>query len=386
MPRAVGIGLVGMGWMGRVHATAYRRLADHYPDLAAAPRLVIAADASEERARAAARAGFPRSTTDWHEVVAHPEVEAVSITTPNHLHREVALAAADAGKHFWIEKPVGRFPAETADVEAAARRAGVRTIVGFNYRQAPAVHHARHLVESGALGEPNHFRTQWVAGYAASPYGALTWRFRREEAGLGILGDLGSHAADLAQFLLGPIESVAARTETIVTERPLPTGAGTHFAIVEGGEVAPVENEDAVWSLVRFASGLTGTLEASRVAVGPQARYSFEVHGTEGAIAWDFERMNELQVYLPVVNGDAGYSRVLMGPQHTPFGRFQPGPGLPMGYDDLKVIEASEFLASIADGSQREPGVREALAAARVIAAMERSSSSGLWEPVGPVD
>ena len=386
MARTVGIGLVGVGWMGRVHSAAYRRCRDHYPDCAGVARLVVAAEDDTARAREAVdRLGYERSTADWREVVDDPEVEAVSVTVPNRLHREVAVAAAEAGKHVWVEKPVGRFPAETAEVAFAAERAGVRTLVGFNYRHAPAVRHARELIRSGALGNVDHFRSQWIAAYAADPRGVLSWRFLREQAGLGILGDLGSHAVDLAQCLLGPIASVTARTETIVRERPVPGGAGTHFALSEGGVRAPVENEDAVWSIVRFESGVTGTIEASRVAVGPQARYAFEVHGSGGALAWDFERMNELLLFRPTEDGDAGYARVLMGPRHEPFGRFQPGPGLPMGYDDLKVIEAALFLESVVDGVQREPGAREALAAARVIAAMERSAASGAWETVGDV-
>ncbi len=386
MARTVGIGLVGVGWMGAVHSAAYRRARVHYPDCSGAARLVIAADESEERARhAAAELGYESSTTDWRRVVEHPDVDGVSITVPNELHEEVARAAAAAGKHIWIEKPVGRFPSETAAIASAVEEAGVRSVVGFNYRHAPAVRHAKRLIESGVLGTVDHFRSQWVAAYAASPKGALSWRFRREQAGLGILGDLGSHAVDLAQHLLGPIESVTARTATVVTERPLPSAAGTHFDVVEGGELAPVENEDVVWAIVRFERGVTGTLESSRVAVGPQARYAFEVHGSEGAVAWDFERMNELSVFLPLANGDRGYARVVMGPQHEPFGRFQPGPGLSMGYDDLKVVEAALFLESVATGVQGEPGVREALAAAQVVAAMERSSASGRWETVGDV-
>jgi predicted dehydrogenase len=382
--RTVGIGLVGVGWMGQVHSVAYRRCRDHYPDCAGVARLVVAADEDAERAAAAVdRLGYERSTGKWREVIADPEVEAVSVATPNRLHREVAVAAAAAGKHLWVEKPVGRFPAETADVAAAVDRAGVRSLVGFNYRHAPAVRHARELIDSGALGEIDHFRSQWIAAYAADPRGVLSWRFLRDEAGLGILGDLGSHAVDLAQCLLGPIASVTARTDTIVRDRPLPAGMGTHFALAADGPRAPVENEDVAWSIVRFARGVTGTIEASRVAVGPQARYAFEVHGSRGALAWDFERMNELLLFRPDDAGDAGYARILMGPRHEPFGRFQPGPGLPMGYDDLKVIEAALFLESIVDGEQREPGVREALAAARVVAAMERSSSSGRWETVG---
>lgn len=386
MARTVGIGLVGVGWMGQVHTVGYRRCRDHYPDCAGVARLVVAADEDAERASAAVdRLGYGRSTEDWREVIADPGVEAVSITTPNRMHREVAIAAAEAGKHVWIEKPVGRFPAETAEIAAAVERADVRSLVGFNYRHAPAVRHARELIGSGALGEIDHFRSQWIAAYAADPRGVLSWRFLRDEAGLGILGDLGSHAVDLAQCLLGPIASVTARTDTIVRDRPLPTGSGTHFALAEGGPRASVENEDVAWSIVRFASGVTGTIEASRVAVGPQARYSFEVHGSRGAVAWDFERMNELLLYRRDEAGDAGYARIPMGPRHEPFGRFQPGPGLPMGYDDLKVIEAALFLGSVVDGEQREPGVREALAAARVVAAMERSSSSGQWETVDDV-
>ena len=386
MARTIGIGLVGVGWMGAVHSAAYHRARHHYPDCEGAARLVIAADESEQRAREAiALLGYEHATSAWREVVGHPEVEAVSVTVPNDLHAEVASAAAAAGKHMWIEKPVGRLPSETAEIAAAVEAAGVRTIVGFNYRHAPAVRHAKEVIDSGALGSIDHFRSQWVAAYAASPKGALSWRFRRDKAGLGILGDLGSHAVDLAQYLLGPIESVTASTATIVTERPLPSGEGTHFDVVERGELAPVENEDAVWSIVRFERGVTGTIESSRVAVGPQARYAFEVHGSAGAVAWDFERMNELSLFLPLENGDRGYARVVMGPEHEPFARFQPGPGLSMGYDDLKVVEAALFLQSVADGVQREPGVREALAAARVIAAMERSSASGAWEAVGDV-
>ncbi|HEX2303263.1 MAG TPA: Gfo/Idh/MocA family oxidoreductase [Gaiella sp.] len=384
MSRTVGIGLIGVGWMGRVHTLAYRRCRDHFPECAGIPRLVVAADENAERAQSAVDLlGYERCVQDWRAVIADPAVEAISIAAPNRLHRDVAVAAAEAGKHVWVEKPVGRSPAETAEITTAVERAGIRSLVGFNYRHAPAVRHAAGLIRSGTLGDVGHFRSQWNAAYAADPRAVLSWRFLREQAGLGILGDLGSHAVDLAQFLLGPIASVTARTETIVRERPLPTDTGTHFDVSENAARAPVENEDAAWSIVRFASGVTGTIEASRVTVGPQARYTFEVHGSRGAVAWDFERMNELLLFRPDQGGDAGYARVLMGPQHESFARFQPGPGLPMGYDDLKVIEASLFLDSVVDGEQRQPGVREALAAARVVAAMERSAASGAWEDVG---
>jgi predicted dehydrogenase len=382
--REVGIGLLGVGWMGDLHTASYRRVRDHYPECDAVPRLVVAADEVEDRARqAVARLGYEEWTTEWRDVIAHPDVEAVSITAPNFMHVEMARAAAEAGKHFWGEKPLGRSPHETAEIAAAAEAAGVRTIVGLNYRHAPAVQRARDLIRSGELGEINHFRSHFLAGYANRAQGALSWRFLREQAGLGVLGDLMSHAVDLAQYLVGPIVRVSAQSAILIPRRPKAAmGSGTHFSVVEGGELGDVENEDWVAALVEFESGLRGILEASRVVVGPDCRYTFEANGTEGAVLWNFERMNELEVSRPFPDGELGYSTILMGPKHADFARFLPGTGIPMGYNDLKVTEAYLFLQSIADGEQREPGAREMLAAAKVLAAMERSSQSGSWEDV----
>jgi predicted dehydrogenase len=378
--REVGIGLLGVGWMGEVHSTSYLRVPIHFPECEARARLVVAADPVEERARGAAeKLGYERWTPDWRAVLADPEVEGVSICAPNFLHREMAVAAAEAGKHFWGEKPLGALPQDTVAIARAADEAGVRTIVGLNYRNPPAVQYARRLLVDGALGEPNHFRMQFVASYSANPRGALSWRFSRELSGHGILSDLGSHAIDLAQFLLGPIARVSATSAILIPARPkVEPGTGTHFSVVEGdAALGEVENEDWCAALVEFESGLKGTIELSRVIVGAEARYAFEINGTQGAVRWDFERMNELEIYR-----EGGYTRELMGPSHPDFVRFQPGQGIPMGFDDLKVVEAYRFLQSIADGEQREPGVREMAATARVIDAVARSFESGAWEEV----
>jgi predicted dehydrogenase len=380
MPREIGIGLLGVGWMGEVHSTSYRRVAVHFPECEGRARLVVAADPVEERARGAAeRLGYARWTTDWRQAIEDPEVEAVSICAPNFLHREMAEAAAAAGKHFWGEKPLGALPQDTVAIEHAVVAAGVRTIVGLNYRNPPAVRYARELIAAGELGDVNHFRMQFIASYSANPRGALSWRFSRELAGHGILSDLGSHAIDLAQFLCGPIARTTATSAVLIQQRPkVEMGTGTHFSVVEGDvELGPVENEDWCAALVEFESGLKGTIELSRVVVGAEARYWFEISGTRGAVAWNFERMNELEL-----NRGEGYARILMGPQHPDFARFQPGQGIPMGYDDLKVIEAYHFLQSVADGVQREPGVREIAATARVLDAIARSFESGRWEEV----
>ncbi len=385
MKKEIGVAVIGLGWMGQVHGRAYLRLFHHYPESPLRPRLVVAADAVEERARETAELlGFGGWTTDWREAVEHPEVEAVSIATPNYLHREIAVAAARAGKHVWLEKPCGRVPAEVYEIARAVEEAGVRSTIGLMYRHVPVVEYAKELIASGALGEITHYRGYFLADYAADPNGALTWRYKLKGAGLGVLGDIMPHTVDLAQNLLGPIESVSAQKEIFIKERPeVPEGMGTGHFVVEGGEMGVVENEDYVSCLVRFASGARGTIENSRVCVGPHVRNAFEVNGTEGALSWDFQRLNELELYRFDGSGERGYRTVYASPKMGDFGRFQPGAGISMGYDDLKVTEAYTFLTSIAEERDLAPGMREIVAAMRVVEAMDRSCESGGWETVG---
>jgi predicted dehydrogenase len=384
MKEQIGVAVIGLGWMGQVHSRGYRRLFDHYPDCPLRPRLITAADAVEDRARATAELlGFEEWTTDWREAVEHPEVEAVSIAAPNYLHREIAVAAAQAGKHIWLEKPCGRVPAETYDIARAVDEAGVKSMIGLMYRHVPVVEYAKELIATGELGEITHYRGFFLADYAADPNGALTWRYKLDGAGLGVLGDIMPHTVDMAQNLLGPIESVSAEKEIFIRERPeVPEGMGTGHFVVEGGEMGTVENEDYAGSLVRFESGARGTLENSRTCIGPHVRNSFEVNGTRGALSWNFQRLNELELYRVDSTGDRGYRTVFAAPSMGDFGRFQPGAGISMGYDDLKVTEACKFLTSIAEDRQREPGMPEIVSAMRVVDAMDRSCESGNWEAV----
>lgn len=383
MERQLGIGVIGLGWMGRVHTTAYKRVLEHYPDIGVRPRLIVAADVSAERRRHAEIMGFERTVTDWREVVDDPAVDVISVTTPNALHREIAIAVADAGKHLWVEKPVGRGTDETIAVAEAARKANIVNAVGFCYRFAPAVAHARDLIADGAIGEVNHYRGVFLADYANRPDSAASWRFLRADAGSGVLGDLMAHIVDLTHFLVGPIDRLTGRTATMIPKRPkLEIGLGTHFSRVETDDLVDVDNEDWAGAMFQFENGTVGSLEASRVVVGPRVRLRFEVHGTEGALAWELERMNELQrSQLPADGSDEGYTTVFAGPGHGEFGPFQPGAGIPMGYDDLRVIEARNFLAAVRDGVQRGPGLDEMVATGRVLDAIERSDASGAWEP-----
>ncbi len=389
----VGVGLISVGWMGQLHSRAYRNLAYAYPDLGVRPRLVHAADTSEDRRREAVDVlGYERASADYRAVLEDPEVDVVSICAPNFLHAEMGIAAAEAGKHFWIEKPVGRGETETAAVAAAADAAGVVTSIGFNYRHAPAVEHLRALVASGALGRVTNVRGHMFADYSADPRGARSWRFVRELAGSGVLGDLMGHLVDLVHYTLGPVAEVSALTSTVYAERPeLPMGTGTHFSLIEGGQMEPVENEDYAGMLVRLsgdavAADAVGTLEASRVAVGPRASYGIAVYGTNGSAIWDFEQLNFLRVSTPLGTEDPGYTTVMAHPGMGEYGRFQPGAGTSMGYDDLKVIEAKKFLSAVLGRDAAASNIHDALSAARVVSAAERSAAERSWEriPVEP--
>ncbi|MFE6171206.1 Gfo/Idh/MocA family protein [Streptomyces sp. NPDC056464] len=384
MVDTLGVAVVGFGWMGRVHTQAYARVPHHYPQLSLRPHLVTVAEEVPGRAEeAAAQFGFASTTRDWREVAADPRVQAVSITAPNFLHREIGVAMAEAGKHIWIEKPVGLTAGDARAVADAAAKAGVRSAVGFNYRNAPAVEAARELIAAGELGTVTHVRVRLFSDYAAHPQGALTWRYERERGGSGVLGDLASHGADLARFLLGDIDRLTADTAIFVPERARPTGATAGHSLATG-ELGPVENEDYVNCLLRFASGARGVLEACRVSVGEQNNYGFEVHGTKGAVFWDFRRMGELGISRGTTYQDQPVSTVYVGPGDGDFGAFQPGAANAMGYDDLKVVEAYRFLRSIAEGTSHGATLADAVHSAAVLDAMARSAESGAWVAVAP--
>lgn len=377
----LGVGVVGFGWMGQVHARAYTRLHHHYPELGLRPRLVAVADPADDgrRDEAVAAYGFEVSSPDWRDIVGRDDVGAVSVTGPNFVHREVAVAAAEAGKHVWVEKPVGRGAAEARAVADAVHASGVQSAVGFNYRNAPAVERARELVGEGRLGRIEQVDVRMLADYSAHPQGALSWRFEAARAGSGVLGDLVCHGIDLARYVVGDPAALVSDAATFITERPRATGAGSHFARVEGGQLGPVENEDYASALLRFGRGARGTLIASRVAVGEQCAYGIEVHGDRGALAWDFRRMGELRLCLDQDYQDAAWQTQLVNVDAGEFRVFQPGSGIAMGYDDLKVIEAARFVRSITDSKPYGATIDDAVAAADVVAAMQVSARDGRW-------
>jgi predicted dehydrogenase len=378
--RTLGVGVAGFGWMGRVHTQAYLRVPHHFPQLGRRLRLVTVADEAPGRAVAAAEQyGFAVATRDWRELARDPDVQVVSIAAPNFLHREMGVELARAGKHIWIEKPVGLTADDARAVAAAVRDAGVHGAVGFNYRNAPAVEAAREMIAAGELGMVTHARFRLFSDYAAHPEGALTWRFALEHGGRGVLGDLASHGVDLLRHLLGDIESLVADTAIFVPRRPRPAGATAGHTRAAGGEQGPVENEDYVSAQLRMVSGARVVLEASRVAVGEQNSYGFEVHGTRGALFWDFRRMGELGVSTGDAYQDQPVATVQVGPGAGEFAAFQPGAANALGFDDLKVIEAYRFLRSVVDGRPYGTTLDDAVYSAVVLDAMVRSAEMRTW-------
>ncbi|MDR1238371.1 MAG: Gfo/Idh/MocA family oxidoreductase [Propionibacteriaceae bacterium] len=384
--RTLNAGVIGFGWMGRLHANGYRQLSWRYPELGASVRLAMVADAAESNREVAREQGFAKVVSDYRELLADPDIDVVSIGLPSFLHREVALATAAAGKPFWIEKPMGLSAEQSREITQAASAAGVITGVGFNYRNQPAVARARELIRAGALGRISSARVWLLADYASSPEGAYTWRFSAD-AGPGVISDLLSHGVDLVHYLLGRIDSLTAQSGIFIAERPLPLGEGAgQWATEVSDEVKTVENEDYAAVLARTAKGAMVTLECSRVAVGPRAEYVVEVYGSEGSLRWNFQHPMDLQV---IRRGERGYALQMCAPGDGEFGRYQPGPGLQLSFDDAKTVEAKNFIQSVLTGRQLVPSAADAWQAAEVSDAIVRSNANRSWEEVptvtGPV-
>ncbi len=362
------LGLIGTGFMGKIHALAFRNVRAVFGDIPEIGLYTLCDVPADRAAALGDQFGFANSTGDWRDLVAHPEIDIVSITTPNNLHHAMATAALAAGKHVYCEKPLAVTLDDAVDMARAADAAPGKTMVGYNYLKNPAFLHAQRLVADGAIGDVVHFRGWADEDYQADPDLAWTWRARLADAGLGTLGDLGCHIVSLACGLAGPIESLIADTQIIHTTRPLADGSGR----------AAVENEDTASAIVRFASGAHGTLSTSRSAWGRKNKLDWELHGTKGMLVFHQERMNELRIYLN--RGEAseqGFTTILTSADHPPYDAFCPAPGHQLGVGDLKTIEAASFVRAIAGDERPFPDFAAALDIERVIHAIDRSARSG---------
>lgn len=368
--REIGVGIIGTGFMGKAHAFAYRAVSGIFPGL---PRPVLQAVADIDGAaaeRAAGQLGFRNWRTDWRSLVEDPAIGIVSITTPNVMHREMALAAIAAGKHVHCEKPIAPDAGAARDMMMAAEAAGIVTQVGYNYIKNPMLKLARDMVAAGELGDITGFRGIHAEDYMADPETPYSWRCDPSGGG-GAIADIGSHIVGMARFLLGPIAEVHADLETVVKSRPVAPGAAERRA---------VEVDDIARLTVRFARGCGGTIEANWAAIGRKMQLGFELAGTKGSLAYTQERLNELAFYR--AGGDirhGGFVRIESGPAHHPYGLFCVAPGHQLGFNDLKTIEVAEFLEAIAGGERRGPDFREAWEIQKVIDAAIASSRTRSW-------
>lgn len=382
--RTVNVGMIGAGFMGKAHSLAYAALPIFYWPAPALPVRRTIADLDPHAANeAAARFGFERSTGDWREIIADPEVDLVDVAVPNNLHAEIAVAAAEAGKHIFCEKPLARTAAEARTMYDAVRDAHVVHMVGFNYRWTPAIALAKKYIAEGAIGQVQNIRAQYLQDWSASPDAPLSWRFDREVAGSGALGDIGSHALDLMRFLVGEITAVNAVQKTYIQQRPISTdavdrlGAARHQA---NAELRPVNVDDEILAMLQFESGAIGSVEVTRNAHGRNNLLTLEVHGTAGSVAFNYERSDELEVCFADDPADRrGFRTVYTGPLH-PYGEeLWPVPGLGLGYGDITIIEIYHLIKAVAEDKAARPSFADGYQVALICDAIIQSSETGRW-------
>lgn len=361
--REVGIGLIGTGFMGKAHAMAYRAAPAIFPNC---PRVVLrtVSDINANAATAmAAQFGFQNWTLDWHKLLDDPAIDVISITTPNALHKEIALAAITAGKHVHCEKPLAPDADDAKDMMLAAMRAGCHTQVGFNYIKNPLLKWAREMIARNELGEIISFRGLHAEDFMADPTTPHSWRLDPAGGG-GAVMDLGSHIIAMARFLLGPIKSVRAALETVIKTRPAYAGSTDY---------RPVLVDDIARLNIVFERGCTGSIEANWVATGRTMQLGFEVSGTKGALVFTQERLNEILYYD--ARTKSGFTRIESGPRYAPYGFFCVAPGHQLGFNDLKTIEIAEFLSAIGTSTTPGPDFREAYEVQKIIDATIKSSA-----------
>ena len=364
----IGVGLIGTGYMGKCHALAWNAVASVFGDVAR-PRLVGLAEADAAlAARKSAELGFDKSTGDWRELMSDPDIDVISITTPNRFHAEMAIAALQAGKHIWCEKPMATSLADAERMLAAARQSGKTAVLGYNYIQSPLIRHIAGLLKQGAIGTPTHVRIEMDEDFMADPEELFYWK-HEAASGHGALDDFAVHPLSLLSVLIGlPVEVMTAMARPYA-DRP----------VADGGR-RPVESHDIASVLMTFEGGLSGVLMANRSAWGRKWRIFVQIYGSEGSLLYDQERMNEFQLYDRAGNAaNHGFRTVLAGAMHPPYGNFVPAPGHGLGFNDLKAIECRQLLAAIAGEAAHVIDFDTGYAIERAVDATARSHHERQW-------
>ncbi len=377
--KKLNVALVGCGFMGKAHSNAWKKVGSFF-DLSLTPVMKVVCECSEAaRKEVARRWGWEETTTDWRKVVENKDIDIVDISVPTALHHEIAIGAAEAGKHVFCEKPIALSAQHAAEMCKAAEKAGIIHYLNHNYRRCPAVTLAKQLINEDKLGRIFHWRGAYLQSWIVDPTFPLTWHLRKESAGAGPQFDLNSHSVDLARYLVGEISSVMAMTAHFIKERPLPqAGAGTFKAGSAGRGKGRVTVEDAAFLLAEFANGALGSFESSRFALGRKNYNCFEIYGSKGSLLFDLERMNELQYFSEDDPQHCqGFRKILVTEAIHPYvARWWP-PGHIIGYEHTFVHAIADFLKAIHTGKPIYPNFADGVKLMQILEAGLESAVTG---------
>ena len=374
------VAAIGYAFMGRAHSQAWRNAAAYF-DIPPLEQAVLVGRDARRVAVAAAKLGWSESATEWREVIERDDIDIIDVCLPGHLHEEVVIAALEAGKHVLVEKPMAN-TVEAAERMAAAfakaQKNGQHAIVNFNYRRVPAIALAKEFIDQGRLGEIRHIRTSYLQDWLSDPSTPMSWRLRKEDAGSGALGDLGSHVVDLVLHLTGQdIVSLTGGAHTFVTERPDGSSGSGGIKGSGGGALRQVTVDDAAWATARLSRGAIMQLEVTRVALGRKNQLTLEIYGDKGSLRFDLENLNELWFFDGAEEArEQGFRRILVtAAEHPYIGHWWPD-GHIIGWEHTFVHQIAEFLASIRDDTVSTPSFDDGLRVQRVLAAIAESATA----------
>lgn len=376
--KTVNVAIIGTKFMGKAHSNAWLS-APRFFDVPVKPVLKVACGQDVAGTQAFAdNWGWESVESDWRKVLERQDVDIVDVATPTYLHKDIVIAAAQSGKHIFCEKPIGLNYAEAKAMHDAAESAGVLHYLNHNYRRTPAVAFARHLIETGKIGRIFHWRGAYLQDWITDPNFPLTWQLRRETAGAGAHYDLNSHSVDLARYLVGEVTSVSAMLRTFTPQRPLPAAGALAFKGGAGGGSGSVTVDDAAFMVAEFENGALGTFEASRFASGRKNYNFFEIYGSQGSLAFNLERMNELQ-YLDLTNpaDEQGFRNILVTNASHPYVSAWWPPGHIIGYEHEFTHAVVDFLTALDAGTPIAPNLADGMRIMQVLEAGMRSSETG---------
>lgn len=370
MARKINVGLIGYAFMGKAHSHAYYDVTKFFNCKAVPVMKVLCGRHKEKVKKVATNWGWENYETDWRKVVARKDIDLVDISTPNDSHKDIAIAAARAGKHIFCEKPMAMNLAEGRQMLKAVQSAGIKHMMCFNYRRVPAIGLMKQLIEEGKIGKIYHIRAQYLQDWIIDPKFPLVWRLDKTKCGSGVLGDLGAHIIDLARYLVGEFSEVVGVTETFIKERPKLSGSGKGKVTVD----------DTALFLARFKNGAVGSFEATRFAAGRKNAQRIEINGSQGSLVFELERMNELKYYSRHDKDyERGFKTILVTEYNHPYINAWWPAGHIIGYEQTFVNTVYDLMNCLAENKMPSPNFVDGVKCQEVLEAVEKSAGAKRW-------